>query len=92
VTAIKFVVDRGMFVGARAGSSTIRAPASNAGCGNYGASAMGSRRERKKGRIAEEQMNTTKISRTDHWMKWARDSWVAPFMAGTLGGFFMFWI
>jgi hypothetical protein len=37
-------------------------------------------------------MNTTKLNRSDYWMKWARESWLTPFMAGTLGGFFMFWM
>jgi hypothetical protein len=40
----------------------------------------------------EEDMNTSKLNRSDHWMKWARESWLTPFMAGTLGGFFMFWM
>ena len=39
-------------------------------------------------------MNTTKLQRNDldHWLKRARESWVSPFLAGTIGGFFMFWI
>ena len=37
-------------------------------------------------------MTTIKISRTERWMKKARESWLSPFLAGTFGGFMLFWI
>jgi hypothetical protein len=46
----------------------------------------------KKAASAEDQMNVMKINRSDYWMKRARESWLAPFLAGTVGGFVMFWI
>lgn len=37
-------------------------------------------------------MTTMNISRTDYWLKKARQSWLSPFLAGTLGGLMLFWI
>jgi hypothetical protein len=65
---------------------------SKRGCGKYGVGARPSRRERKKAASPEDQMNVMNLSRGDYWMKKARESWVTPFFAGTVGGFFMFWI